>query len=309
MSLRQASLQNDAARSRKGCGRPWPPSLRRGPQRLNYRHAFHAGNFADLVKHAVLTSVLARMTGPGGPLTVVDTHAGAGVYDLDSASARTSGEAEAGIARLAADAAAPAVFGPLKAAVGRLNPKGGHRLYPGSPRLVADVLGRGGRLVACELRREEADHLRAALKGAPAEVVCGDGYELAVARAKPGQRLLVLIDPPFERPDDYARSAEAARAIVRRNPGAVVVVWLPLKDLETFDGFLRRLEAGRAPRALVVETRLRPLDDPMRMNGCALVVINPPEGLEPEATAAAGWVARACGEAGSEARVWRLDAG
>jgi len=274
---------------------------------LNYRHAFHAGNFADLVKHAVLTALLAELTRAAGPLTVVDTHAGAGLYRLDGAEALASGEAEAGIARLMADAAAPAVFGALKAAVRKLNPKGGIALYPGSPLLAAGALRRGDKLVAGEMRPEEAARLRKALADRPAEVVTGDGFGLAARRAKPGQRLLALIDPPFERPDDYARSAEAVAAVLARDRAASLLVWLPLKDLETFDGFLRRLEDAGVTRALVIEARLRPLDNPMKMNGCALVAVNPPAGLDAAASEAAQWVVRACGESGGEARVWRLD--
>jgi 23S rRNA (adenine2030-N6)-methyltransferase len=273
---------------------------------LNYRHAFHAGNFADLVKHAVLLSALARLTREGPPLSVIDTHAGAGLYELDAAASKASGEAEAGIGRLMAEADPPAPLKALKAAVARLNPKGGHRLYPGSPRLVADALRPADRLVACELRPDDAGHLRQALKGAKAEVLVQDGFDALVQRAAPGQRLLVLIDPPFERADDYARTAEAAKAVLKRNPEAAIIIWLPLKDLETFDGFLRRLEQGGAPAALVIEARLRPLDDPMRMNGCALVAINPPAGLEAEATVACDWVVGTCGGPGGEARVWRL---
>jgi 23S rRNA (adenine2030-N6)-methyltransferase len=263
---------------------------------LNYRHAYHAGNFADLVKHAVLLAVLDRMLREAGPLTVIDTHAGAGVYDLDAPAALASGEARAGIGRLMADPQAPPALEALKAAVRRLNPKGGHRLYPGSP----------DRLVACELRPDDAGHLRRALPGAKAEVLAEDGYTVLAARAAPGRRLLALIDPPFERADDYARAAEAAKAALCRNPAAVILIWLPLKDLETFDGFLRRLEAGGAPDALVIEARLRPLADPMRMNGCALVLINPPAGIQTDASSASAWVVRACGDPGGAERVWRL---
>jgi 23S rRNA (adenine2030-N6)-methyltransferase len=273
---------------------------------LNYRHAYHAGNFADLLKHAVLLSALARMTRETSPLSVVDTHAGAGLYELDAAASKASGEAEAGIARLIAEADPPASLQALKAAVARLNPKGGHRLYPGSPRLVADALRSADTLLACELRPDDAGHLRQALKGAKAEVRMQDGFDVLVQLAAPARRLLVLIDPPFEQPDDYARTAEAAKAVLRRNPKASIIIWLPLKDLETFDGFLRRLEQGLTPDALVIEARLRPLDDPMRMNGCALVAINPPIGLEADAAAACDWVVKSCGGPGGEARVWRL---
>jgi len=116
----------------------------------------------------------------------------------------------------------------------------------------------------------------------------------------------VLIDPPFERPDDYARAAEATAAIRKRNRDAVVMVWLPLKDLETFDAFLRRLEDGPAADALVAEVRLRPLSDPMKMNGCALVIVGAPAGLAEEADAVCGWVARTCGGPDGEGRVWIL---
>jgi 23S rRNA (adenine2030-N6)-methyltransferase len=275
---------------------------------LNYRHAYHAGNFADLVKHAVLGAVLDRMLREPGPLTVIDTHAGAGLYELDAPAALASGEAQAGIGRLMADAEAPPALEALKAAVRRLNPKGGHRLYPGSPRLIADRMRPTDRLVACELRPDDAAHLRRALAGAKAEVLTEDGYAVLATRAAPG-RLLALIDPPFERADDYARAAEAAKAALRRNPAAVILIWTPLKDLETFDGFLRRLEAGGAPSALVIEARLRPLDDPMKMNGCALVVINPPTGIETTASEGCAWVVRACGEPGGADRVWRLGGG
>ena len=270
---------------------------------MNYRHAFHAGNFADLVKHAVLTALLAELTRAAGPLTVVDTHAGAGLYRLDGAEALASGEAEAGIARLMADAAAPAVFGALKAAVRKLNPKGGIALYPGSPLLAAGALRRGDKLVAGEMRPEEAARLRKALADRPAEVVTGDGFGLAARRAKPGQRLLALIDPPFERPDDYARSAEAVAAVLARDRAASLLVWLPLKDLETFDGFLREAEEAGAGPLVVVEARMRPLADPMKMNGCALVMARSDPGIEPALRAICDWTVQSLGDRG-QARVW-----
>jgi 23S rRNA (adenine2030-N6)-methyltransferase len=273
---------------------------------LNYRHAFHAGNFADLAKHALLLALLARMQRDGGPLSVIDTHAGAGLYALDGGPAKASGEAAVGVGRLMAEPKPPGALATLKAAVTVLNAKGPLRLYPGSPRLVADRLRPGDRLVTCELRSDDAGLLRQALKGSGAEVLVEDGFALAPRRAAKGLRLLVLIDPPFERPDDHARAADAAAAILRRNPAAMVMIWLPLKDLETLDGFLRRLEDGPAGAVLVAEVRLRPLDDPMKMNGCALVIVGPPAGLDGEARLVCDWVARVCGGPGGEGRVWNL---
>jgi len=275
---------------------------------LNYRHAFHAGNFADLVKHAAVLAVLAQMTKAKGPVTVIDTHGGAGAYDLGSEMARKSGEAEAGIGRLMALPKVPEVYQPLVQAVGKLNGAKGLRLYPGSPRLVIEALRPGDHYMVCELRPDDFALLEQTLKGARAKVTAlmDDGYVMAAQRTPPTGPVLALIDPPFERADDYGRAATAALAMIGRNPGAVVMVWTPLKDLETFDGFLRRLEQVALPPTLVVEARLRPLTTPMRMNGCALVILNAPTQLAEPLKQAATWVVEALGEPGGEARVWSL---
>jgi 23S rRNA (adenine2030-N6)-methyltransferase len=270
---------------------------------MNYRHAFHAGNFADLVKHAALLLMLRDLTAEGEPLTVVDTHGGAGAYDLEGDMAARTGEAAEGIGRLMADAGAPEALGPLKQAVAAFNP-GVLKRYPGSPVLAARALRRGDRLVACEIHPQDRQSLRRALATYPnAKVVEGDGYGF-VRENTPGGRLLVLVDPPFERPDDYERAAGALRAVLRRNGSATVAVWLPLKDLETFDGFLRSVAFAKG--ALVVEVRLRPLLDPMRMNGCALVIAKPTPGLEAPLREACEWVVGALGEPGGAARLWSL---
>lgn len=275
---------------------------------LNYRHHFHAGNFADIVKHAALLAVLEALRADPGPLTVIDTHAGAGLYDLQGEMALKSGEAEAGIARLMAADAPPGALEPLRQAVRRLNGGEALKRYPGSPWLAAQGLRAGDRLIACELRPEDGEALRDGLGASAAalEVVIGDGFATAAERAPARDRTLVLIDPPFERADDYAQIRQAFATLLRRNPEAVVLVWAPLKDLETFDSLLRGLEALDPPPVLVVEARLRPLRDPMKMNGCALLMINAPASVEPLVAAASQWVVEALGEAGGEARVWTL---
>lgn len=262
---------------------------------MNYRHAFHAGNFADLLKHAALLAMLRALT-KGAPLTVVDTHGGAGMYDLAGEMALKSGEAAVGIGRLMADAEAPEALQALTQAVARF--PAGH--YPGSPLLAAQALRREDRLIACEIHPQDSELLRRALaKYANAKAVAEDGY--AVVRRQDAD--LVLIDPPFERRDDYAQAAAAVEAVLGRNPAATLCVWLPLKDLETFDAFLRDLEA---PGALVVELRLRPLTDPMKMNGCALVIANPTPGLDAELKPACDWIVETLGEPSGEARLWSL---
>jgi 23S rRNA (adenine2030-N6)-methyltransferase len=271
---------------------------------LNYRHAFHAGNFADLVKHAALLRLLAQAE--AGPLTVIDTHAGRGLYDLAGPEARKSGEAEAGIARLMIAAEAPAAFAPLVAQVKALNPSGEVRRYPGSPWLIAEALGPNDSYVACELRPEEHAALRDLMKARPnVTTLCADGYAAAGVRTPAAGRVLVLIDPPFERADDYRQVVETLSGVRGKNRQAQALVWLPLKDLETFDGFLRDLEDALQAPALVAETRMRPLTDPMKMNGCALVLVGAPAGMAEDLEAICGWTARTLGERG-EARVYTV---
>jgi len=271
---------------------------------MNYRHSFHAGNFADLVKHALVLWLL-KTRQATGPVTVLDTHAGAGLYDLTGDATR-SREAEAGVERLMAAADRPPLIEALAAEVAALNPQGGVRFYPGSPVLIARSLGPDDAYVGFELREEVAGLLRDSLTAfAQARGETGDGYERVRAEARQARGSLVLIDPPFERPDDYVRAAETAGAIVATDPQAIVAIWTPLKDMETFDGFLRSLAVAMQAPTLVAEARLRPLTNPMKMNGCAMVVVHPPDGADVAAAEICGWVAATLGEAGARAEVWR----
>ena len=275
---------------------------------MNYRHAFHAGNFADLVKHGAITLIVDRLVALSEPLLVVDSHAGAGVYDLGSEMARKSGEAEGGVLRLMADDAAPEAFRPLKAAVRNANRDGVIRVYPGSPVLVADRLRRDDEYIGAELRADDYEILGktiAASRGL-ARAVNNDGFVVVKGRAGDARPLFAVIDPPYEQPDDYARILDALEPILARRRPATVLIWLPLKDLETFDSFLRGLEAMEPPSALAVETRLSPLTDPMKMNGCALVILNPPPGLEAPLKAIAEWVVANAGGPGGLAKLWKL---
>lgn len=274
---------------------------------MNYRHAFHAGNFADLLKHAALLEILARMQAESGALQVIDTHAGAGAYDLRSEAARKSGEAQAGIVRLLEAQDAPAAFDALKAAVSRFNGGGPPHLYPGSPALIVQAQRAADSYLACELRPGEHRLLQQTLAARKtAEALLSDGFAAASARLDPKTANLVLIDPPFEAADDYDRIAATVKAVLARRSQACLAIWVPLKDLETFDALLRRLEDNGAPALLIAETRLRPLADPLKMNGCAMVVINPPAGLQTPLEQAAAWIATRLGGPGASSRVWTL---
>jgi 23S rRNA (adenine2030-N6)-methyltransferase len=275
---------------------------------VNYRHSFHAGNFADLVKHAALLSILSRLQADPAPLLVIDTHAGAGLYDLTGADAKRSREAEAGVARLA-QGDLPAPLSELRAAVRRRNPDGGVRLYPGSPALVLERLRAQDAFIGCELRPDDHGRLGslAAKSGVRARILAADGFSTLAAEARAGKgRLFGLIDPPFERADDYVRIVEAVGETLSARPDAVLLIWLPLKDLETFDSFLRRLESVVAAPTLVAETRLRPLHEPLKMNGCVLVAVNTPQGAGAEIEQACAFVAQHLGESGGRAKVWSL---
>jgi 23S rRNA (adenine2030-N6)-methyltransferase len=272
---------------------------------MNYRHAYHAGNFADLQKHAILLALLAALKAQSPSLAVIDTHAGAGGYDLSGEMARRSGEAEAGIFQLLQQADPPTVFAPLVAAVRALNRGAEGPLYPGSPLLIAGTLRREDRYVACELRVDDFDLLRRALAPfASAQALCVDGYDTAGAETGRGGRPFILIDPPFERPDDYVRIVEVTRQARQRDPAVVLAIWTPLKDLETFDAFIRALETV-TDDALIAEVRLRPLLDPMKMNGSAMVLVGAPREVEPAVRAATDWIVERLGQKGGAARVWR----
>lgn len=272
---------------------------------MNYRHAFHAGNFADLHKHAILLAMLAALQDDAARLSVIDTHAGAGGYDLAGEMARRSGEAQAGIFRLKAASDAPAVFGPLLKAVSHMNAGADGDLYPGSPLLMARALRREDRYAGCELRPDDMGLLRESLAPyANAQALNADGYATAVNRAGQGGRAFVVIDPPFERPDDYARIIETSRAVLARAQDSALAIWLPIKDLETFDAFLRGMETV-TDGLLVAELRLRPLTDPMKLNGCAMVMVGAPVSVDAAAAQAGDWIAARLGEPGGRSRVWR----
>lgn len=277
---------------------------------MNYRHHFHAGNFADIHKHAILLQALASLTADPAPLDVVDTHAGAGIYDLSGDMAQRSREAEAGVARLMLDAGAPPAFALLKGAVESLNKAGPLRLYPGSPWLIARALRAGDRYRGCELRPDDHAALAQSLgeaersSGPTLRALLSDGFGLAARLERSPERTLLLIDPPYERGDDYARTVQMLEAAHGARPDLKALIWAPIKDLETLDGLLRGLEALPFDQGWAAEVRLRPLRDPMRLNGSVLIGLGLP--VPPGTEAICAWTAASAGEAGALGRVTRL---
>lgn len=244
---------------------------------MNYRHAFHAGNFADCMKHALLVWLLRALARKEAPFRVLDTHAGIGRYDLASDAAQRTGEWQSGIGRLAG-----ITGGPLADYLAMVRADGG---YPGSPAIAAALLRPQDRLALVELH--EADHasLRALFKrDARVAVHQRDAFEAVRALTPfPEKRGLVLMDPPFEQPGEYERLTAAIIEISRRARGLVQAAWYPIKGRAPVRAFHTALAESGVPDVLAVELHLREPLDASRLNGCGLVVVNPPYGFEAEA--------------------------
>jgi 23S rRNA (adenine2030-N6)-methyltransferase len=248
---------------------------------MNYRHAFHAGNFADVVKHAVLARILVHLSAKEAPWRMIDTHAGVGLYDLAADEALRTGEWRGGIGRILAEPL-PAVLEDLLEsylrAVRAANGGGDVLLYPGSPG-VATALGRlQDRFVFNELHPEDADTLAAVFAG-DRRVRIGreDGYVAVKSQLPPPERRgVTLIDPPFETAGEFDRLARAFVEAARRFATGVVVAWYPLKALESVGKFHADLRRSGLARLLVIEqwTRRPGSDGPLA--GAGLVVMNPP---------------------------------
>lgn len=246
---------------------------------MNYRHAYHAGNFADVMKHALLALVIEHMKKKDKPFFLLDTHAGTGTTDLTGVEAQKTGEYMQGIARLL-DAAAPhPLLAPYLDAVRAL---GGTplALYPGSPALMTHLARTEDRLAFCELHPEDAGTLHTNFRrDARVKTHEMDGYTALKAMLPPKERRgVILIDPPFEQRDEYARLVEALAEAHRRFATGTYMIWYPLKDPAVAGEFLERLAAGGPPKTLALELQVM-ATDPMRMTGSGMILVNPPFAL------------------------------
>jgi 23S rRNA (adenine2030-N6)-methyltransferase len=264
---------------------------------MNYRHAFHAGGFADVAKHVALALLVERLRDKPKPFCVLDTHAGLGEYDLLADAATRTGEWQDGIARIFQHTDAPDAMAAYLGAVRALNPDGTLRWYPGSPRLVQGLLRAGDRLVANELHPADAETLRRTFaREAGVEIAEGDGYAAIKAKLPPRERRgLVFVDPPFERKDEFAALAKALRQGHRRFATGTFVAWYPVKGRAAVDAFLAEIGDGRIARVGVAEFMRHPADDEKRLNGSGLVTVNAPWKFEERLREAWEWTAAALG--------------
>jgi 23S rRNA (adenine2030-N6)-methyltransferase len=252
---------------------------------MNYRHAYHAGNFADVVKHAIFCRVLMHLRDKPAAFRVIDTHAGSGRYDLTGPEAGKTKEWQNGIGRLLAAELSPQVatlLAPYLDAVKALNPADELAAYPGSPNLAQALLRRQDRLIACEMERSAAAALQHNLRGdRRSKAIAIDGWTALTAYVPPTERRgLVLIDPPFEQPDEFARLAERLAAAHRKWPTGSYLLWYPVKNDAEVAAFVRRL--GRSGIAKMLRAELvAPVIDPSSafdqgLRGSGLIAVNPP---------------------------------
>ncbi|MBV8837290.1 MAG: 23S rRNA (adenine(2030)-N(6))-methyltransferase RlmJ [Alphaproteobacteria bacterium] len=254
---------------------------------MNYRHAFHAGNFADVVKHAVLARIVAYLKEKPAAFRVIDTHAGAGLYDLSGAEASRTGEWRGGIGRLLTARLAPAVdalLAPYLEAVASFNDGEVPRVYPGSPGLLRYWLRVQDRMIACEAEPVAAQALSNGLRGDKRiKAVAIDGYTALKAYLPPKERRgLVLTDPPFEQPDEFVRLADALGAAYRKWPTGIYMLWYPIKDVRAAEGFGRNLARRGIARMLRAEVTVAAVRDGEKLAGSGLILVNPPWTLEGE---------------------------
>ncbi len=248
---------------------------------MNYRHAFHAGNFADVFKHVLLSLLLKSLSRKDSPFFYLDTHAGAGRYDLNGVAAQKTGEYRDGIKRLWNDQSLPEVAGYL-AAVRALNDGDTLRYYPGSPRIARFFLRPQDRAVLLELRPEECTQLKAEFAGDRQVIVQGqDGYTGLKAFLPPKERRgLVLIDPPYESDKEFEQVIDGLRMAHARWDSGMYALWYPIKSRPPVERFHRMLVATNIRKILLAEFSPYPEDSAFRLNGCGMVVINPPWKLD-----------------------------
>jgi 23S rRNA (adenine2030-N6)-methyltransferase len=248
---------------------------------MNYRHAFHAGNFADVFKHTILIGLLESLKAKQTPFCYIDTHAGAGRYDLRSEQALKTHEHEDGVTRLLGAARLGSCVAIYLNLVRSLNPTESHELsvYPGSPLIASLLMREQDRAALCELQEEEATKLKH-LFGSDARIGVHrrDGYEALNALLPPKERRgLVLIDPPFEAQEDEFRAIETTLLHAHaRWPGGIYAIWYPIKLHHQAQRFQRWFTLQKIPKVLCAELLLHPDNSPLRLNGCGMIIVNPP---------------------------------
>ncbi len=273
---------------------------------MNYRHAYHAGNFADVVKHIALVAILTHLKKKETPFAVIDTHAGRGLYDLKGGEAARTSEAASGIGRLKDLREGP----PALLAYLELVRSYGEDAYPGSPLIAARLKRPADRLVAVEKHPDDEAALAQTLSQfAKTRAVLGDGYgQLAGLLPPPERRGLVLIDPPYEQPSEFSDAARALIAAHARFATGIFLVWFPIKSKIEAERFCGEVAAGGLKRALRIDIDVSPSLAEEKLHAAGLLVVNPPFGFDEEMRAALRAAERFLGAGAETKGVWRLSA-
>ncbi len=268
---------------------------------LAYRHLFHAGNFADVFKHALLARLLVALAGKEAPYCYLDTHAGTGRYDLAHEWAWKTREFENGIGRLWDRRDVPAALAPYLDAVRSENPRGRLRFYPGSPLIALKLRRPGDRVVLAELNRTDCAELEAAVaRERHVPVHHMDGYQALKAFLPPPERRgLVLLDSSFDRSGEFARIARAMKAAHQRWSTGMFAVWYPLMAPAAMRGFDRDMQKAGIAKILRLELLVRKRDADTPIPGCGMLVVNPPWKFEAEARPLLDWIWRALAPGGA----------
>lgn len=256
---------------------------------MNYRHAFHAGNFADVMKHALLARILTHLQRKPAPFFVLDTHGGVGLYDLQADEATRTGEWLRGVAL----AEAPfnddieALLAPWRAVLDETRRRHGPYALPGSPLVIGEMLRPGDRALAVELHPVDFDLLKEALTPVPGiRAIHLDGWIALHANIPPKERRgLILIDPPYEKPGELLAAVDQVTRALRKWPNGIIALWYPVKDRRAIDEAAARLRASDLRKLLRLELYIDANGPADRLNGAGLIIANPPWLLEQEAAA------------------------
>lgn len=248
---------------------------------MNYRHAFHAGNFADVLKHILLTRVLVHLREKPSPFRVIDTHAGLGFYDLSSSEAGRTGEWRTGIGRLLAHRGSDAVealLAPYRDAIMRVRQFHGATAYPGSPEIARGLLRGEDRLLLVEKHPVDAQRARENFSfDGRVKLIERDAYESLNALLPPKERRgLILIDPPYESRDEFAQLTTAIRSAYRKFSTGIFLIWYPVKEGLPLHDFLMSMTDAEIPKILRIEHHIRAPSAHEGLSGSGLLVINPP---------------------------------
>jgi 23S rRNA (adenine2030-N6)-methyltransferase len=275
---------------------------------LSYRHGFHAGNAADVLKHSVLTLAVSALMQKDKPMVYIDTHAGAGTYNLQSAYAEKTGEFREGIGRLwnIGEKDAPPVIAAYFTLLHELNPNGRLRTYPGSPQLVRRLLRPQDRMQLSELHSSDFVLLRKFFDGdRQVQVYEEDGLDRLKAKLPPPERrAVVLIDPSYEVKSDYFHVVETLANAYRRFATGMYCLWYPVIERRAAEKLLGRVLETGIRRQLRIEFCWEEDSRGLGMTGCGMLIVNPPWQLDEQAKTLLPWLNRALG---ADRGLWRVE--